>query len=298
MAKVQTLGSQQNYHESVQRVLIVILLLNLVVVIGKAVAGWFANSLTVLSDAIHSTVDMLNNVMGIVLIRYASAPPDREHPYGHSKFETLGAFSVAGFLFITCFEIAVHSLRQLFAVQNTLPDISPFTVITMLATIAINLFVTTYEARRGRELSSELLRADAAHTRSDVYVSASVLLSFFFVSYGYGRIDALFALGIALIIAYNGYQLFRQTVPILVDAAMLDPRRIEQIALSLPGVYRCYNIRSRGRPGDLFIEMVVIVESHNLIDAHALTEKIEQALRQEFGRAAITIHFEPTEATE
>lgn len=293
MAKVDSVDTRQTYHAAVQQVLVLILVLNLVVVLGKALAGWLANSLTVLSDAIHSTVDMLNNVVGIIVMRYAAAPPDKEHPYGHRKFETLGAFSIAGFLFVICFEIASRAIHQLFTAEVSLPTISSFTITTIILTILINLFVTYYEAKRGHALGSELLIADAAHTRTDVYVSISVLASFFFVHYGYGRVDALFALGIAAIIAYNGYQLFRQTVPILVDTATIDARHIEQIALTVPGVAGCQNIRSRGRRGELFIEMVVHLTASDLMDAHALTEKIEQALQEEFGDAAITIHFEP-----
>src|SRR5262249_52084190 len=157
----------------------------------------------------------------------------------------------------TCFEIVTRALGNLFSKESKTPKITSFTVGAMVITIIVNLIVASYEARRGRELKSELLIADAAHTRSDVYVSLSVLGSFFFIWRGYGRIDGLIALGIAIIIAYNAYLLFRQTVPILVDAAMLDSSRIEEIALSVPGVHSCIKIRSRGKPGDLFIEMEI-----------------------------------------
>jgi cation diffusion facilitator family transporter len=293
VAEARPIENNRNYHRSVQYVLWLIMFLNLVVVLGKGLAGWMADSLTVMGDALHSTTDMLNNVVGLVLIRYASAPPDRGHPYGHGKFETLGAFSVAGFLLVTCFEIATRAINQLFAAEAKVPAVTFFTVAIMIATIIINTFVARYETRRGRELGSELLIADSTHTRSDIYVSISVLASLFFIRQGYGRIDGLFALGISILIAYNGYQLFRQTVPILVDAAMIDPRRIEQIALTIPGVEQCKAIRSRGRPGDLFIEMIIIVEAKSLTVAHAITEQLEQALGKEFGRAEITIHFEP-----
>src|SRR5687767_7226014 len=114
MALADTLDTQESYQRSVTRVLVVILLLNLAVVVGKAIAGWLANSLTVMSDAVHSTIDAANNVVGIIVIRYATAPPDKEHPYGHGKFETLGAFCVAGFLFVTCFEITMRAFSRLF----------------------------------------------------------------------------------------------------------------------------------------------------------------------------------------
>lgn len=282
-----------NYHHAVERVLLFILLLNLIVVIGKGFVGLITGSLAVISDALHSTIDAINNIVGIVVIRYASAPPDKEHPYGHGKFETLGAFCIAGFLAITCFEIASRALSRLFASDTPSPQVNILTIGIMIATIIINIFVARYESRRGRELQSELLSADATHTNSDIYVSLSVIIGLFFTKLGYWWLDSFCALIIAFIIAYNGYKLFRETVPILVDAAIIDPKQIEKLALQVPGVAGCYNIRSRGKPGDLFIEMVITVEAKNLAQAHSLTEILEQDLRKYFGSAAITIHFEP-----
>ncbi|MBL8148741.1 MAG: cation transporter [Blastocatellia bacterium] len=270
-----------------------IFFLNLAVVIAKVIAGVLANSLTVISDAVHSTIDMVNNVVGVMVIRYASSPPDKEHPYGHGKFETLGAYSISGFLFITCFELIWRAINHLFFDKESQPEISALTVVVITATVLINICVTKYEEYKGRELSSELLIADATHTKSDIYVSISVLASFVFVYFGYTIADAIFALFIAVLIAYSGYSLFQQTVPILVDAVGIEAQKIEQIALSTPGVVSCSNIRSRGKPGDLFIEMVVKVKTGSLKDAHEVTEAIELKLREEFGRADITIHFEP-----
>ena len=88
-------SNKNNYSQKVERVLFIILLLNIVVVIIKGVIGWLTSSLTVITDTIHSSMDAANNIVGILIIRYASAPPDKEHPYGHDKFETLGAFSIA-----------------------------------------------------------------------------------------------------------------------------------------------------------------------------------------------------------
>lgn len=281
------------YYQQVMRVLLWILLLNFIVAVAKLVAGIVSGSLTVVSDAVHSSIDMLNNVVGIVVIRFASTPPDREHPYGHAKFETLAAFSIAGFLFLACFELGSRAVRQLFSSDFQPPNITVATVATILTTLLVNIFVTRYELRRGRELGSELLTADAMHTRTDVFVTISVLLSFILIHFGYYIVDALFALGIAGVIAWSGFELFRQTVPVLVDAAMVDEHRIEQIVLAVSGVRGCEKIRSRGRPGDLFIDLVLKVDAQVLEDAHEITEEVEKRLRAEFGRASITIHFEP-----
>ena len=90
------------YQRGVRHVLLLTLLLNLMVVIGKLIAGVLAGSLSVISDAIHSATDSLNNIIGLIVTKYAAAEPDENHPYGHAKFETLAAFVIAGLLFVTC----------------------------------------------------------------------------------------------------------------------------------------------------------------------------------------------------
>lgn len=284
---------KETYHKQVQKVLVITLLLNLAVVLGKAIAGYKAGSLTLLSDAFHSLADAINNIVGIIIMKYASAPPDKEHPYGHSKFETLGAFSIAGFLSITCFEIGSRALYQVFSGDQTLPNINYFTVSVVLITLFINYCVAVYEGREGKKLQSEILIADSAHTTSDIYVSFSVLLSIFFSWWGYRYVDSVFSLLIAGFIAYKSFEIFSQTVPILVDAATIDSQKIKEIALEIEGVSHCRNIRSRGRAGDLFIEMVVLVDATDLEKAHIITQKIEEKLFKEFGRVMVTIHFEP-----
>src|SRR5215510_16058296 len=132
--------SAEAYRRGVRRVLIVTLALNLAVVAGKLIAGLLANSLSVISDAIHSSVDSINNIVGLVVMRYATAEPDEEHPYGHAKFEALAAFTLAGFLFVTCYQICVSAFKRLVISSHaSQPKISALTFGMMIATIIINL---------------------------------------------------------------------------------------------------------------------------------------------------------------
>src|SRR5215813_4211614 len=160
----------ETYHRGVRRVLIITLALNVMVVAGKLIAGLVAGSLSVVSDAIHSSVDSLNNIVGLVVMKYATAEPDEGHPYGHAKFETLAAFAIAGFLFVTCYQISISAIRRVFAHDASAPDITSLTIGVMVGTIITNIAVTVYERREGRRLQSAFLLADSAHTRSDVMV--------------------------------------------------------------------------------------------------------------------------------
>src|SRR5215471_668589 len=109
------MNENEAYGRGVRRVLLITLALNIAVVAGKLIAGLLAGSLSVISDAIHSSVDSLNNIVGLALMRYATAEPDEGHPYGHGKFETLGAFAIAGFLFVTCYQISVSAVGRIFS---------------------------------------------------------------------------------------------------------------------------------------------------------------------------------------
>ena len=182
---------RRDYKRGVRRVLVLTLVLNLAVVAGKLIAGIIAGSLSVISDAIHSSVDSLNNIVGLVVIRFSQAVPDDEHPYGHSKFETLAAFVIAGFLFVTCYQISITAFSHLLGHERPRPEITGLTISVMILTIVANVIVTVYEHREGRRLKSEFLIADAVHTRSDVAVSCSVLAGLILIKAGYYRLDPL-----------------------------------------------------------------------------------------------------------
>jgi cation diffusion facilitator family transporter len=288
--------NKSEYRRGVRRVLIVTLCLNIAVVIGKLIAGLLAGSLSVISDAIHSAVDSLNNIVGLVITKYATAEPDEGHPYGHAKFETLAAFAIAGFLFVTCYEIGASAFKRLFQIDAPSPDISAFTISVMIVTIVANLIVTAYEQREGKRLKSEFLLADAIHTRSDVLVSCSVLSGLILIRMGYYWLDPVVSLGVAAFIAWNGYQIFKATVPVLVDAAPVPSERITRIVESVPGVHSVHDLRSRAQGNEMFIEMHLHVASdveQNNVASHAITEEIEKRLAMEFGNVTATIHVEP-----
>src|SRR5499426_619110 len=279
--------SNEAYRRGVRRVLLVTLALNVMVLAG---------SLSVVSDAIHSSVDSLNNIVGLVVMKYATAEPDEGHPYGHAKFETLAAFAIAGFLFVTCYQIALTAIKRVIAHETPAPEITKLTIGVMVGTIICNIIVTVYERREGRRLQSAFLIADSSHTRSDVLVSFSVLAGLILIRSGYVWLDPVISLGVAVVIAWSGYQIFRTTVPILVDAAPVPSWHIAEIVRGVPGVHSAHDIRSRSQGGEMFVEMHLHIENEyerDHIASHAITEEIERRLALEFGRVTATIHVEP-----
>src|SRR5688572_16465195 len=186
---------------------------NAVVVLAKGAAGWSAHSLSVLADAAHSSVDAWNNVMGLVLVGMAAKDPDAEHPYGHAKFETVGALAIVAFLSVTVYElVSSATLRLIGRGSGPEPLATPAAIAVMVFSAIINALVAHYETKRGQELHSELLIADAAHTRSDIYASLGVVIGLLLVRFGYPRADAAFTLLVAVVIARAGWRILQTTI--------------------------------------------------------------------------------------
>ncbi|MFB6240246.1 MAG: cation diffusion facilitator family transporter [Gemmatimonadota bacterium] len=278
---------------SVRRILRWVLAANLLVIAAKAVVGWRTGSIAVLGDAGHSGVDALNNVVGLLAVRVAAEPPDAEHPYGHGKFETLGALAVVSFLSITCFELIRSAVLDL-ATGGAPPELGPVAFGVLGATAAVNVAVAWAEARYGRELDSEMLRADSRHTAADVLVTLAVIGGLALVEAGWRQGDAWLALLVAAVIAWSGWQILKETVPVLVDRRALDPDRIRRFVTGRPEVREATEIRSRGRPGEAFAELTIRVDADkNVRDAHGVAHRVEEALKREAGFRDVVVHVEP-----
>lgn len=281
------------YGRKVRRVLWNVLLLNILVVVCKLIAGYLAGSLSVITDAIHSSTDAMNNVLGLVIIRIASAAPDADHPYGHQKFETLAAFAVAGLLSATAFQVVITAVKRIMGGETLKVEVSWLTLGVMIGTLAVNIFVWKYESSRARTLNSSFLEADSRHTFSDIVVTSSVLAGLLLVRVGYEVLDPLMALGVAAVIAYAAYGIFSSTIPVLVDSAPLSAEHIARIVRETPGVDSVHEIQSRGVPGKIFITMHLVVTPTDMLEAHAVTEDVEKNLEHAIGPCHITIHVEP-----
>lgn len=279
---------------AIRATLLAILVANGIVVAVKLVIGIRTGTLAVLGAALESALDMLNNVMGIFLVSFAAQAPDDDHPYGHDKFETLGAIGIVGFLSISCFELLREGVHKL--VNHGAPKLATTLEVGMLAaTVLVNLFVVWYERRRARDLQSAFLMADAAHTVSDVYVTGLAVASLVLTRYDYQRLDAALAIVVALIIAWTGYRILRETVPILVDQRGVDPEDLRTRIVAVDGVRIVRAVRSRlTASGTLFAEVTIGVdEAMSVVEAHRLADAVESRIAAAYGVAEVTVHVEP-----
>ena len=277
-----------------RRTLLLILALNAVVVGVKLAVGLRTGALSVLGAALESGLDLLNNVVGILLVGLAARGPDEDHPYGHAKFETLGALAIVGFLSITCFELLREGIRHVWT--REIPRVPTLLdLLLILATMGVNLLVVWYEQRRGRELQSAFLLADSAHTRSDIYVTAAALGSLVLTRMGLGFIDPLLAIAVALVIAWHGYEIVRGTVPVLVDERAVDAAELRRLVASVPRIADIRTIRSRSMAsGVLFAEVTIGVNAATTVEeAHQIADAVEERIAQELGASEVTVHVEP-----
>jgi cation diffusion facilitator family transporter len=286
---------EETRHRRVRRILFWIFWANLLLVVIKVGVGWRIGSISVLGDAAHSGTDALNNLIALVAVYFAAAPPDERHPYGHGKFETLGAFMISGFLSVTCFELLKTAITRL--VEGRPPPQPDRLAIAVLAsTMVVNIGIAYYERRRGKELGSDLLSADARHTQSDVWVTLSVLIGLGLVRLGFGQADSLLAVLVAIVVAHSGYQILRRTVPVLVDERAVDPRRVAEVASSVDGVVNVSEIRSRGKPGGGFAELTVRVHPATQVrTAHMIADEVERRVASELQLSNVVVHVEPSE---
>jgi cation diffusion facilitator family transporter len=281
-------------YKKARKILILILFLNLLVAVAKAIFGILSGSLSMISDAFHSSFDSLSNIIGIIATTIAMREADYNHPYGHGKFESLGTLFIGSLLLITSFWIVKEAYIRL--KTNFSPEISTITVSVMILTIIVNIFVYSYERKKGEELGSHILIADSSHTKSDIYVSLSVLGSFLLIKLGLNLVDPLLALAIAILIAKMGVGIAKESAMVLTDAKLIEcEEEIKRAILEVEGVEGYHKFRCRGKPGEMYADVHITVHpSLTVEEAHEIAERVEKKITKEFDFIKeITIHLEP-----
>ncbi len=269
------------------------LLLNLIVALAKLIYGQLTGSISMKADGFHSLMDGGSTIVGMLGVWVASRPPDESHPYGHRKHEQFASLFIAGLLLITGLEVARSAVQNL--LEPAAPRVTTLSFAIMLTTMAVNLFITTLESRKGKEYNSQILIADSLHTRSDIFVSIGVIFSLIAVKAGYPIIDVVAGIVIALIIAKAGLDIVKEVSFTLLDASVLDNDMLCQIALEIEGVEDCHNIRTRGTPDNVYIDLHVHVrEDMHMDEAHCIAHAVENQIKEKVeGVKDVVVHLEP-----
>ena len=285
--------------QDVRRVLGVALALNVAMSLLKLAVGVMSGSLAVIADAMHSATDALSSLTGLITNSLSDPRPDRDHPYGHHKYEAVGALGIAGFILFTALEILLRSSERMLEGFPQIRVTGQELVILGLV-LGFNLLLAAYEYSEGRRLNNSLLKADAQHAASDVWTTVVVLVGMAgAMIFQVNWLDIALAIPLALLLIKVCWQVLRQTLPWLVDHIAIAPESIHAESMAIPGVLNCHDIASRGVLGQqVFIDMHLIVDAEDLISAHKITERVEARLDQKFGPVRCTIHLEPRDYVE
>ena len=281
--------SAQNDRQ-IRRVIFIEGLANLIVLAWKVIIGLSTGSMAILADAVHSFTDFINNIIALIIIHFSNQPADREHPYGHRKFETLAVFILASILVVFAIELSINAIRK----EETVIASSGIELTIMLGVLVINILVTSWQHMWAKRLNSDILYADASHTFADVMITSVVIVGWQVSAMGYIWVDKLCTLGIALVILYLAFNLFRRVLPTLLDEYAIEPEKLINLVKNVNGVENIYRIRSRWIGKTCAIDMVISVDSRLTIEeSHNIADKIEHLIEKRFNSADISIHVEP-----
>lgn len=281
-------------YKKVKQVLWIILFANFAVALLKIIIGNQIKSYSMTADGFHSLSDGASNIVGLIGIFFASKPKDKNHPYGHKKFEIITSLFISGMLFVIAIKIILSAVLRI--ANPVVPAITIESLIALIITLFINIFVCMYEYRIGTKLNSYVLISDSLHTRSDIFVSLGVLVTLVGVKLGFPVIiESIVPIIISAFIIYSAYGIFIPSIGILVDRVAVDEDYIKEIVFEFNEVRDVHNIRSRGSKSSIYIDMHVMVDPFISVEqSHDLTHKIEKQIQEEINEnAQVIVHIEP-----
>ena len=281
-------------YKKVKLVLWIILFANLGVAITKIIIGYLINSASLSADGIHSMSDGMSNIIGIIGITIAVKPVDKKHPYGHKKSEIIAILFIGAMLFVLGIKIFMTGLDRFMHPEEL--NITTISLISLIITIIINFFVTIYENKKGKEYDSYILTSDSIHTRSDILISLGVLISLLLIKIGVPIvIDPIISIIISFFIFRASYEIFKESINILLDSAVIDEEQIKNVVNSFTEVKDIHKIRSRGSHNDMYVDMHIMIEPNTSLEqSHALSHRIEDEIKKKINnKCQVIIHMEP-----
>lgn len=275
---------------------------NASLVLGKLVIGLLTGSVSVMSEAIHSGIDLVAAAIALFAVRTANRPADREHPYGHGKIENLSGTVEAILIFFAAAWIIYEAVHKLIA--GTPVQMPGLGIAVMAASALANYLVSRMLFRVGKETDSIALQADAWHLRTDVWTSvgvmvglAAILLARWLIpSVSVGWIDPVAAIAVALLIVKAAWDLTRQSVRDVMDTCLPEDELqwIRDHLRTIPGVCGFHELRTRKSGPQRFVDFHLKVDRNLSVEvSHRMAHEIGADIKSHFGEASVTIHVEP-----
>jgi cation diffusion facilitator family transporter len=271
------------------------ILSNSFLIVIKVIVGLLSGSVSIISEAIHSSMDLLAAIIAFFSVKMSDTPADKEHPYGHGKYENVSGVIEAVLIFIAAFWIIIEAVKKLKSAEPV--DSIHLGFIVMFISAVVNLLVSRKLYKVAKETESIALEADGLHLKADVYTSAGVgiVLLLIWIT-GITILDPIVAILVALFILWESFNLLRNAFFPLVDTAMPE-QEISIISTTIAKhALRYHDLKTRKagnyRFADLHLEMP---ENLSLKDVHDKCDVIEEELKSKIPNIQVIIHVEPIE---
>lgn len=260
----------------------------------KLVVGVITGSLGLLSEALHSGLDLVAAVITYFSVQMSDTPPDKKHHYGHGKVENFSAFLETILLLITCAWIVYEALHRLIT-GNTDIEINVWSYIVVITSIVVDVSRSKALYRVAKKYNSQALEADALHFSTDIWSSAVVLVGLICANFGFFFADSVAALVVALIVIVISYRLGKRSMNVLLDYAPEDKvSKIEELIGTISEVHSFKNLRVRTAGADTFIKVTILLDSRfTLSEVHEICDKVEGVICREIDRCDVSVHAEP-----
>lgn len=290
--------------KQVYKVTIIGTLVNAVLIVLKLLAGIFGRSSAMFADAVHSLSDFITDVMVIVFVHIAGKPSDKDHDYGHGKYETLGTLIIGIFLTLAGIGLMISGIGKIISSikGELLPSPTMFALIIAGVSIVLKEWLYRFTVRKGRQLDSQAVVANAWHHRSDAISSIGTLIGIggaLALGGGWRILDPIAAVVVSIFIIKSGCDIIRPCLNELLEASLSDEqeREIIRIIDSVPGIKGVHRLRTRRIGNAVAIDVHALMDGgQTLTEAHNKASEAEQALRDRFcSNAVISIHMEPVD---
>jgi len=262
----------------------------------KLIVGILTGSLGILSEALHSALDLVAAVITYFSVRVSDKPADKQHNYGHGKVENLSALIETLLLLVTCVWIIYEALNRIIS-GNTHIEVSIWSYIVVVSSIVIDINRSRMLYKAAKKHNSQALEADALHFSTDIWSSAVVLLGLIFYNLGgyFLYADSIAALIVALIVLFVSYRLGKKAIDVLIDKAPEESIDIVKKTLAeFSEVAQFHSLKIRTAGADTFIKVNVHLNPElSLKEVHEICDKIEKEIGSRISRSEVYIHAEP-----
>ncbi|MEI6696996.1 MAG: cation diffusion facilitator family transporter [Bacteroidota bacterium] len=277
-----------------KKVALISVIAAIIITTGKLIIGLLTGSIGILSEALHSGLDFVAAVITYFAVKISDKPADKDHQYGHGKFENLSAFIETLLLFVTCFWIIYEASHRILT-GKTVIEVSVWSYIVVVASIIIDYSRSTALSKVAKKYNSQALEADALHFSTDIWSSFVVLIGLVCAQFGFFLADSIAALIVAAIVIFIAFRLGKRSIDVLLDRTSPETiEKINNIIIGIPEVLSFHNLKIRTSGAFTFVELNIHVEPKLTIEeAHEISHKVEEIICAAVEKCEVHVHEEP-----